>query len=648
MFTEEQISSLVLRVQEARASGRACKVEDLCGQTPELVAEVKRRLAHLDHMGALCEVETSTLGVVRMTEPQETSPALPRSDAGIEGTRLGRYRLLRQLGKGGMGEVYEAEDERLHRRVAVKVMQAEVALVPANRERFLREGRRQASLESDHIVPIHDSGEDSGVPFLVMPLLHGESLEERLKREPRLPLGLALQVGWQTAEGLAVAHERGLIHRDVKPANVWLDGEKPGNVQRARLLDFGLARSVALVDAVTQAGLVVGTPGYLAPEQMDDEPGDARADLFSLGVMLYRMTTGQMPFHGSSVLALARALAAGEPPAPEFANPAVPKPLSELILRLLARDPEERPASAREVASQLRTIEQSLTTAALSAPGLLQGTPSSARSRMPGKPNDAGQASAQDQKPPWTWQRRFFLVALPAGLAAVLLVGLWSLGNSWLQPPAGPGPQPPAVSETPLDGKLLVRVRTKDGRKRGALIGVDPLALPVREDELLQLEAELNQSAYIYLLWIDGKGVVTPLYPWNPEGKLVHRTLAAPPPKQHPQRTVRSPDHLSDWWPADDTEGLDTMLLLARREPLPGNVSLAELVGKLPEAKLGPLHEVVVRGMDRGNLVGEIKVDQDRSPKEKVTVDDQLLNLMDRLKGHFELIRAVQFAHAKK
>jgi len=213
------------------------------------------------------------------------------------------------------------------------------------------------------------------------------------------------------------------------------------------------------------------------------------------------------------------------------------------------------------------------------------------------------------------------------------------LANGWFQ----------ATPEKPLRGELIVRVRTKDGSKRGGQIGVDPLALPVREDELLQLEAKLNQPAYIYLLWVDGKGGVTPLYPWNPDGKLVHRTLAAPPPAQVPRAEVWNPSQLDKWWPIDDTEGLDTMLLLARKTPLPADVSLADLVGKLPEARLAGLNELVMRGMDRGRLEEEAKRGEYRRPKgEAKAVEDQLLKLMDRLKDYFELIRAVQFAHAKK
>jgi hypothetical protein len=227
-----------------------------------------------------------------------------------------------------------------------------------------------------------------------------------------------------------------------------------------------------------------------------------------------------------------------------------------------------------------------------------------------------------------------------AGLAAVVLAGGgWALWYGLARP------------GEPLRGELIVRVRTKDSSKRDARVGVDPLALPVREDEFLQLEAKLNQPAYIYLLWVDGKGEVFPLYPWNPnpEGKLVYRTLAAPPPPQVPQAVVFNPPRLKEWFRIDDTEGLDTMLLLARRTPLPADVSLARLVDKLPEARLGPLHEFVVRGMDRGQPVEEVKQDVERRPKGEVEeMEDQLLQLMDPLKDHFELIRAVQFAHAKK
>ncbi len=278
--------------------------------------------------------------------------------------RLGGCRVLSVLGQGGMGVVFRAEDPILRRPVALKAMLPGLAASDSSRRRFLREGRAAAAASHDHIVPIYQVGEDRGVPFIAMPLLSGESLEDRLRREKALPLVEGLRIGREVAEGLAAAHARGLIHRDVKPANIWLETRtsEPGPSVpevRVRILDFGLVRDAA--DAqLTGEGVVVGTPAFMAPEQAHGGEVDARTDLFSLGCVLYRMATGEMPFRGRDALATLMAVAADHPRPPARVNRAVPPALSALVMRLLAKDPAGRPASAREVVEQLEAVEAAL------------------------------------------------------------------------------------------------------------------------------------------------------------------------------------------------------------------------------------------------------------------------------------------------
>jgi tRNA A-37 threonylcarbamoyl transferase component Bud32 len=276
--------------------------------------------------------------------------------------RLGGYRVLQVLGAGGMGVVFLAEDVQLKRQVALKVMKPEAARKPAARERFLREAQAAAALEHEHIVTIHHVGAEGGVPFLAMQWLKGMSLEERLKRPSPLNLAQVLRLGRQIARGLAAAHERGLVHRDIKPANLWLEPEHGG---RVKILDFGLARAVADEAHLTQSGVVVGTAAYMAPEQAAGGRVDHRCDLFSLGVVLYRMATGRLPFRGDNTLALLNSLATDTPMAPHQLNPAVPLSLSELILQLLAKVPAGRPQSAKEVADRLQALERQLTAPAV-------------------------------------------------------------------------------------------------------------------------------------------------------------------------------------------------------------------------------------------------------------------------------------------
>jgi tRNA A-37 threonylcarbamoyl transferase component Bud32 len=265
------------------------------------------------------------------------------------GPRLGPYRVLRELGSDSVGVVFLAEDANLHRRVALKVMRPEVAADPRARERFLREGRAAAALKSEHIVTIYEVGEaDSAggrVPFLAMEYLDGESLETRLRRDRILPPREVARIAREVATGLAAAHGAGLVHRDVKPANLWLEAP----YDRLKILDFGLARPA-------EGGgdpLAGGTPAYLAPEQIRGEAVDARADLFSLGCVLYRCATGRPPFRGTTPAATLVALAADDPPPPDEVNPQVPAGLSALVRRLLVKDPAGRPESAHVVLQRL-------------------------------------------------------------------------------------------------------------------------------------------------------------------------------------------------------------------------------------------------------------------------------------------------------
>jgi serine/threonine protein kinase/WD40 repeat protein len=269
--------------------------------------------------------------------------------------RLGGYRVRKLLGAGGMGMVYHAEDVQLQRPVALKVMKPEVAKNPTARERFLREARAAAGLRSDHVVTIHQVGEAGAVAFLAMEYLEGLSLDDWLRKGHRPTTAQAARIGRQIALGLAAAHERGLIHRDVKPANVWLDSAHQG---RVKLLDFGLARPAADDAHLTQSGTIVGTPAYMAPEQARGEKVDHRADLYSLGVVLYRLTTGRLPFQGDNAIAVLTALMLEEPKPPREVNPALSPRLAALIERLMAKKREQRPATARAVADELAAIER--------------------------------------------------------------------------------------------------------------------------------------------------------------------------------------------------------------------------------------------------------------------------------------------------
>jgi serine/threonine protein kinase len=263
--------------------------------------------------------------------------------------RLSHFEVVQVIGHGGMGVVLKGFDPCLERHVALKVLDPQFANNQTARKRFCREARAAASITHENVVAVHqvEREEGSGLPFLVMQLVEGESLEDRLAREGPLPLQDIIRIGAQAASGLAAAHARGLIHRDIKPANILLESHT-----RVRLTDFGLARAFDDVK-LTQTGFVAGTPLYMSPEQARGEEADHRADLFSLGGVLYAMCTGKAPFEGSTPYIILKRVTEESPRPIREVNPEIPECLAHGIHKLLAKDPVERYQSAAEVAEML-------------------------------------------------------------------------------------------------------------------------------------------------------------------------------------------------------------------------------------------------------------------------------------------------------
>jgi hypothetical protein len=275
----------------------------------------------------------------------------PPLAAGEVGT-LGPYRVLKELGKGGMGAVYLALDTRLDRELALKVMPPAFAADPAARERFLREAKAAAKIAHDNVVTVYEADERDGVPYIAMQRLRGCSLDAYLNRRGRPALPQVVRVARDAAAGLAAAHGIRLIHRDVKPANLWL--EAPGG--RVKVLDFGLARPLDAEDGLTRSGAVIGTPAYMSPEQARGLPVDHRTDLWSLGVVLYQLCTGVRPFRGPNAMAVLLALGTEEPTPVRELNPDVPEPLAALTHELLAKNPAARPPTADAVVRRLDAL----------------------------------------------------------------------------------------------------------------------------------------------------------------------------------------------------------------------------------------------------------------------------------------------------
>jgi serine/threonine-protein kinase len=269
-------------------------------------------------------------------------------------TRIGPYPVLRSIAHGSMGHVYLAHDEQLGRPVAVKVMRRSWARRPEARQRFIREGRALASISHPHVVTVYGVGEHDGQPYLVMEHLDGLPLSAL----PRpVPPPVALRIGREIASGLAAAHARGLIHRDIKPQNIILEGPE----HNVRIIDFGLAREADRHSPfLTTDGVVVGTPAYLSPECLGKNAVDGRADVFGLGVVLYELLSGRLPYEGDSALAMLASIARGEPLPLAQVAPATPPEICTCVMRMMAHQPEQRPTDAYAVEAELGALEKRL------------------------------------------------------------------------------------------------------------------------------------------------------------------------------------------------------------------------------------------------------------------------------------------------
>src|SRR5579872_6820 len=279
------------------------------------------------------------------------------------GSKLGPYEIQSPLGAGGMGEVYRARDTRLNRDVAIKILPASYSADPERLQRFAQESRAAAALNHPNILSIYDIGETNGAPYVVSELLEGETLRDRLRNGP-LSSRKAIDYAQQIARGLAAAHEKGIVHRDLKPENLFIT-----NDGRAKILDFGLAKFTRpdadaakvsgddpTMQVATEVGTVMGTAGYMSPEQVRGKAADSRSDIFSFGAILYEMLSGKRAFHGDSAADTMSAILKEEPPDLAETNRNVSPALERVVRHCLEKSPAERFQSARDVAFNLEAL----------------------------------------------------------------------------------------------------------------------------------------------------------------------------------------------------------------------------------------------------------------------------------------------------
>ncbi len=279
-------------------------------------------------------------------------------------TFAGRYQIIEELGKGGMGHVYRALDKKLNEEVAIKLIKPEIAADKKTLERFQNELKLARKIGHRNVGRMYELMEDSGTHFITMAYVPGENLRSFIRRSGQLTVGKAVSIAQQICEGLAEAHRQGVIHRDLKPSNVIIDLE--GN---ARIMDFGIARSTK-TKGITGPGAMIGTPEYMSPEQVDGKEADQRSDIYSLGIIIYEMLTGQVPFEGETPLSIAVKQKTEPLPDPKKWNPQIPNDLNLIIHRCLEKSAEKRYQNAEEMLLELKNIEKGKTVAADAAPRL--------------------------------------------------------------------------------------------------------------------------------------------------------------------------------------------------------------------------------------------------------------------------------------
>jgi hypothetical protein len=343
-------------LERTSAEERCAYLEQACGADTAMRQRVEALLSAHEDAGSFLDKPAEPLAPnqktvtdnAQATECDVPAPSPPARTSDLFGD-FGAYRVTGIIGQGGMGMVFLGHEARLHRTVAIKVLNPALASIPTARERFLREARSAAAIRHEHVITIHAIDEAKGLPYLVMEHVHGESLQQRLDRAGPVPIDDVIRIAEQVAAGLSAAHAQGLIHRDIKPANI-LVAAATGNV---KIADFGLARP-AEEGGITLSGVVAGSPQYMSPEQARGERADERSDLFSLGCLLYALCVGYSPFRADSVpAALARVRNGAVEPITRL-NRATPAWLGDIIHRLLEKKPGRRLQSANAVVELLR------------------------------------------------------------------------------------------------------------------------------------------------------------------------------------------------------------------------------------------------------------------------------------------------------
>jgi serine/threonine protein kinase/tetratricopeptide (TPR) repeat protein len=365
---------------------------------------------------ANCGTQLPSIEDIEVTETIEA----PKEELTRGTTFAGRYEIIEELGKGGMGRVYRVEDKKLEQEVALKLIKPEIAKDKKTVERFRNELKLARNIRHKNVCGMFDLGEEKGTHYITMEFVPGEDLRSLIRRIGQLPIGKSLSIAKQICEGLAEAHRLSVVHRDLKSNNIMID--KEGNV---RIMDFGIARSLE-AKGITGSGVMIGTPEYMSPEQVEGKEVDQRSDIYSLGIIFYEMLTGRVPFEGDTPFSIGVKQKSEQPKDPKESNTQIPEDLNRLILKCLEKDKTNRYQTSGQVLSELTNIEKGIPTAERIAPR--------------GKPLTSREITVK-----FTPKKLFIPVAAIVVLIAAMLFFLF-----W---PRGPGLDPKRVVVAPFENK---------------------------------------------------------------------------------------------------------------------------------------------------------------------------------------------------
>src|SRR5688500_1475917 len=457
---------------------------------------------------------------------------------------LGRYRIERKLGAGAMGEVFLASDPHIDRQLAIKtvLLGGPGGLEDEERKmRLMREAKAAGRLVHPHVVTLFDAGDADGVFYLAFEFVNGPDLAQRQRMPPPLTLGEVLRIGRQAAEGLDAAHRQGIVHRDIKPSNLLLDA-----AGQVKLRDFGIAKMLGQATELTQAGSVIGSPHYLSPEQIRGEELDGRSDLFSLGVVLYELLTRHKPFEGETITTLVYQILARDPLPVSGLRFGLPDRIGAIVAKLLAKERDQRFASARELADELAACERELLPKLLDGPAVMTTDEQQATTRLestPAPPPALSEATAT--APTRLAGARTPPLPPPPPLPPGMAPAAATAGGG---PPPLPGPAAPASAPQPAYGAA------------SASAAAVPPAAPARRGfpwgiviGLLLLLLVLGGGAGAFLLWLRSQGSG----PLAPDGAAAAANSApldsvpvAIPPAAATEQSSQPAQPIPGAWPA--------------------------------------------------------------------------------------------------